>query len=53
MNEFEQSADNRHEQRDKRDNPDGIPTEKESLFDKFVSQRTVNSNPVEDRHVED
>ena len=39
MNEFERSADNRHKKQGKRDNPEGIPTEKESLFDKFASER--------------
>jgi hypothetical protein len=52
MNEFERSADNRREQQGKRDNPEGIPTEKESLFDKFVSERTVDPIPVEDQTIE-
>lgn len=51
MNEFERS-DDRREQQGKRDNPEGIPTEKESLFDKFISQRTVDPIPVEDQTIE-
>jgi len=39
MNAFERSANRRREQQGKRDNPEGIPTEKESLFDKFASER--------------
>lgn len=52
MKEFEQSADHRREQQSKRDNPEGIPTEKESLFDKFTSERTVDPIPVEDLTIE-
>jgi hypothetical protein len=52
MNEFERSPDRRREQLGKRDNPEGIPTEKESLFDKFLSQRTVDPIPVEDQTIE-
>lgn len=51
MNEFERSTD-RRKQQGKRDNPEGIPTEEESLFDKFISQRTVDSIPVEDLTIE-
>ncbi|MCM3628459.1 hypothetical protein M3194_13920 [Paenibacillus glycanilyticus] len=52
MNPFEHSADRRHEQQGKRDNPEGIPTDKESLFDKFASERTVDPIPVEDQTIE-
>ncbi|MEK3883338.1 hypothetical protein [Paenibacillus sp. PL2-23] len=52
MNEFERSADRKPDQQGKRDNPEGIPTEKESLFDKFLSQRTVDPIPVEDQTIE-
>jgi hypothetical protein len=52
MNAFERSADRRRNQQGKRDNPEGIPTEKESLFDKFVSERTVDPIPVEDKTIE-
>ncbi|GLX66778.1 hypothetical protein [Paenibacillus glycanilyticus] len=52
MNPFERSADRRRQQQGKRDNPEGIPTEKESLFDKFASERTVDPIPVEDQSIE-
>lgn len=52
MNEFERSADRTHEQQSKRDNPEGTPTEKESLFDKFLSERTVDPIPEEDQTIE-
>ncbi len=52
MNPFERSADRRRKQQGKRDNPEGVPTEKESLFDKFASERTVDPIPVEDQTIE-
>ncbi|WP_168123682.1 hypothetical protein [Paenibacillus sp. HB172176] len=52
MKEFERSADREREQKNKRDNPEGIPTEKESLLDKFASERTVDPIPVEDQTIE-
>ncbi|WP_435164789.1 hypothetical protein [Paenibacillus glycanilyticus] len=51
MNPFERSADRRRKQQGKRDNPEGVPTEKESLFDKFASERTVDPIPVEDQTI--
>ncbi|CAM3598822.1 hypothetical protein PALU110988_30150 [Paenibacillus lupini] len=51
MKPFERSADRRRQQQGKRDNPEGIPTEKESLFDKFASERTVDPIPVEDQTI--
>jgi|GEM_PF-1088412 hypothetical protein len=52
MNAFERSANRRREQQGKRDNPEGISTEKESLFDKFTSERTVDPISVEDQTIE-
>lgn len=52
MNEFERNADRTLEQQNKRDNPEGTPTEKDSLFDKFLSERTVDPIPVEDQTIE-
>lgn len=52
MKPFERSADSQPEQQGKRDNPDAIPTEEESLFDKFTIQRTVDPIPVEDQTIE-
>ncbi|WP_174731115.1 hypothetical protein [Mesobacillus harenae] len=34
------------------DNPEQYPTEKESLFDKFESEQTVDSIPMEDLNME-
>ncbi|QHW29364.1 hypothetical protein GZH47_14060 [Paenibacillus rhizovicinus] len=51
MNAFERSAVRRREQQDKRDNPEGAPPEKESLFDGFVSERTVDPIPVGDQTI--
>ncbi|WP_028552215.1 hypothetical protein [Paenibacillus sp. UNC451MF] len=47
MNEFEKDADGA-KQKGKRDHPEQYPTEKESLFDKFKSEQTVDPIPVED-----
>ncbi|MCA0757118.1 hypothetical protein KP806_18810 [Paenibacillus sp. N4] len=47
MNEFEKDAD-RAERKGKRDHPEQYPTEKESLFDMYKSQQTVDPIPVED-----
>ncbi|MBM7568872.1 hypothetical protein [Paenibacillus sacheonensis] len=47
MNEFERNGKSIRQQ-GKRDNPEGIPTDKESLFDRFKSERTVDPIPVED-----
>ncbi|QHW33686.1 hypothetical protein GZH47_24735 [Paenibacillus rhizovicinus] len=52
MDAFERSGDRRRKQQGKRDNPEGVPTEKESLFDKFASERTVDPIPVEDQTIE-
>ncbi|SFJ80674.1 hypothetical protein SAMN02799624_06054 [Paenibacillus sp. UNC496MF] len=52
MNPFERSADSRPARQGKRDNPEGVPTEKESLLDKFASERTVDPIPVEDQTIE-
>lgn len=35
-----------------RDNPEQYPTEKESLFDRWESERTVDPIPVEDLTIE-
>ncbi|UUZ79681.1 hypothetical protein LJK88_31950 [Paenibacillus sp. P26] len=51
MNEFEKSPDPVGP-KTKRDHPEQYPTEKESLFDKFVSERTVDPIPVEDVNLE-
>lgn len=47
MNEFEKDAE-RAERTGKRDHPEQYPTEKESLFDMYKSQQTVDPIPVED-----
>ena len=52
MNAFERSADARRTRQGKRDNPEGVPTDKESLFDRFASERTVDPIPVEDQTIE-
>ncbi|NBD25429.1 hypothetical protein [Paenibacillus glycinis] len=52
MNAFERSADGRRTQQGKRDNPEGVPTDKESLLDRFASERTVDPIPVEDQAIE-
>ncbi|ANF96611.1 MULTISPECIES: hypothetical protein [Paenibacillus] len=40
------------EQAGKRDNPEQYPTENESLFDRFKSEQTVDSLPIEDIKLE-
>lgn len=40
------------EQKGSRDHAEQYPTENESLFDKYISQRTVDSIPVEDQKME-
>lgn len=52
MKAFERSTNSKPAQQGNRDNPDAIPTENESLFDKFPSQRTVDPIPVEDLTIE-
>lgn len=53
MNEFERNDDGaRTQQQGKRDNPEGIPTEKENLLDRFKSEQTVDPIPVEDQGIE-
>jgi hypothetical protein len=47
MNEFEKDADGAVK-KGNRDHPEQYPTEKESLFDKFKSEQTVDPIPVED-----
>ncbi|NIK79657.1 hypothetical protein FHS15_004818 [Paenibacillus castaneae] len=51
MNEFEKDADG-VKQTSKRDHPEQYPTDKESLFDKYKSQQTVDPIPVEDLKME-
>lgn len=51
MNEFEKDADD-VKQTSKRDHPEQYPTNKESLFDKYKSQQTVDPIPVEDLKME-
>ncbi|KAB7705345.1 hypothetical protein F9802_14705 [Bacillus aerolatus] len=39
-------------QRGKMDNPDQMETDKESIYDKFKSEQTVDSIPLEDLRME-
>lgn len=39
-------------QRGKMDNPEQRPTDKESIFDKFESEKTVDPIPMEDLRME-
>lgn len=52
MNEFERPADlepsDERRPRAKRDHPEQYPTDEESLFDRFLSERHVDPIPVED-----
>jgi hypothetical protein len=51
LNPFEKNRrDNKH--KGNRDHPEQYPTEEESLFDLFVSERTVDPIPVEDQKLE-
>ncbi|MBB6633233.1 hypothetical protein [Cohnella thailandensis] len=52
MNEFERPHKKETEIRPERDHPEQYPTEKESLFDKFLSERNVDPIPVEDLNME-
>lgn len=47
MNEFEKDADGAVK-KGKRDHPEQYPTDKESLFDMYKSEQTVDPIPVED-----
>lgn len=47
MNEFEKSRQSMN-QHGNRDHPEQYPTDEESLFDLFLSERTVDSIPVEE-----
>ncbi|MDF2669258.1 MAG: hypothetical protein K0R67_1564 [Paenibacillus sp.] len=51
MNPFEK---NRRDTKQKgnRDHPEQYPTDEDSLFDTFISQRTVDSIPVEDQTID-
>jgi hypothetical protein len=51
MKEFEKN-DNKPQRANNRDHPEQYPTEKESLFDKFKSERTVDPIPVEDLNIQ-
>ena len=51
MDEFKKSPDT-IKQMGKRDNPEQYPTENESLFDMYESERNVDSIPVEDLNME-
>jgi hypothetical protein len=51
MNEFEKSK-NKIEQKGSRDHPEQYPTENESLFDLYESERTVDPIPMEDLNME-
>lgn len=51
MNEFEKNE-NGDLKKGNRDHPEQYPTEKESLFDKFKSQQTVDAIPVEDLNIQ-
>jgi hypothetical protein len=47
MKEFEKSPDSVKRQGAK-DNPEQVPADKESLHDRFVSERSVDPIPLED-----
>lgn len=47
MNPFEKDAEKPRRQSN-RDHPEQYPTDKESFFDKFKSEQTVDPIPVED-----
>ncbi|MBW7453917.1 hypothetical protein ACFOLF_01030 [Paenibacillus sepulcri] len=42
----------KHNNQPGRDNPEQFPTEKESLFDRFQSERNVDPIPLEDLNIE-
>ncbi|MDF2815540.1 MAG: hypothetical protein K0Q81_1740 [Paenibacillus sp.] len=52
MNPFEKNRRDPKYKGNNRDHPEQYPTEEESLFDTFVSQRTVDTIPVEDQKIE-
>ncbi|PZE20405.1 hypothetical protein [Paenibacillus xerothermodurans] len=51
MEEFNKSAD-KVKQKGNRDHPEQYPTENESLFDMYESERNVDPIPVEDLNME-
>jgi hypothetical protein len=51
MNEFERDS-KQIDQKGNRDHPEQYPTEKESLFDMYESERTVDPIPMEDKKME-
>ncbi|MBP1989439.1 hypothetical protein [Paenibacillus eucommiae] len=51
MNEWEKNS-QKVKQQGSRDHPEQYPTENESLFDLYKSQRTVDPIPVEDLTME-
>ena len=51
MNECEKDSD-QVKRKGSRDHPEQYPTEKESLFDKFKSEQTVDPIPVEDLNLQ-
>ncbi|MFS0727987.1 hypothetical protein [Paenibacillus sp. 1P07SE] len=51
MNEWEKVREDTR-QEGTRDNPEQYPTDKESQFDKFISQRNVDPLPMEDLTLE-
>jgi hypothetical protein len=51
MDPFEKSS-QKTKQKGNRDHPEQYPTDKESLFDQFISERTVDPIPMEDMNME-
>jgi hypothetical protein len=51
MNEFERDS-KPIDQKGNRDHPEQYPTENESLFDMYESERTVDPIPMEDKKME-